>query len=266
MVSTDKHAPFSLELLGGWVEAQYRSERPDLELLPWGSLQLSGLDESQLVGARAGWTDMAVQERIAAVGAARVHWLVQRCEAPLDLAVAVGGVARDECAHAELCARVIHDLGGPVTMPFDRTRTLGRAPTVSDNYIADAAVSVAVELCAGETLNLRPLIWRQRRATAPLLQGVWGVIARDEAVHAAVGFAFMQWALPMLSPVEIAAALDAALRVVASAEERDAQVAALPDSWFTSVGVFATDERAAYLAVLAAARTETTARIKAWGP
>lgn len=255
---------FALELLGGWLEQRYRTGRPDLDALPWGTLDVSAFDEAQLLGARSGWTDLAVQERLAAVSSARVHWLVQRCEAPLDLCSVVGEVARDECAHAELCARVLAELGGPVEMRFDRARTLGLHGSTSEQRFRDAAVAVAAELCAGETVNLRPLAFRRSQMTEPLLRDVWTTIGRDEAMHSAVGFAFVKWVTPMLSDADLDAMRAAARKVVAMVERREAEIAALPAAWFTPVGVFGTADRDEFLAESACGRAETMERIAAW--
>lgn len=264
MATQSLDAPFELELLGGWLEQQYRADRPDLEALPWGTLDMSAFSAEQLQSAVTGWTDFVLVERLAAAGAAWVAWLVHRCEAPLDVAVVVGNVARDECVHAELCARVINELGGSVAMQYDRSKTFGAPRAMSSDRVRDAAIAAAVELCAGETLNLRTLALRRATVTAPLLKQVWTIIGREEAQHSAVGFAFVAWAMPMLSQTDIDDMCAASTRVVEVSRRRDQDIIALPDSWFTQLGVFATDDRAAYLQASAAARAETTARIAAW--
>ena len=43
---------FELELLGGAMERRYRKARPEVEAMPWGTLDLRGESESTLLEAR----------------------------------------------------------------------------------------------------------------------------------------------------------------------------------------------------------------------
>jgi len=52
---------FELELFGGGVERRYRKMRPEVEAMPWGTLDVTGIPEEALILARRQWTGAAVQ-------------------------------------------------------------------------------------------------------------------------------------------------------------------------------------------------------------
>ena len=43
---------FELELFGGGVEKRYRRMRPEVEAMPWGTIDTRGISEEDLVAAR----------------------------------------------------------------------------------------------------------------------------------------------------------------------------------------------------------------------
>ena len=82
-------ALFELEMLGGAIEKRYRRMRPEVERLPWGTLDLTGVPERERVRARLAWTSAAYQEHRTAVGVTEALRLLMQAQAPLDL-VALG--------------------------------------------------------------------------------------------------------------------------------------------------------------------------------
>src|SRR5438477_13040408 len=95
---------FELELLGGTIERRYRKARPEVETMPWGTLDLRGVPEAVLVAARQGWTSAAFQEhRTAAACSATLRALVE-ARAPLDLIAGFARFPLDELVHVELCS------------------------------------------------------------------------------------------------------------------------------------------------------------------
>lgn len=105
---------FELELLGGGVERRFREERPETEMMPWGTLDATLFSEEERVAARRGWTDLALQEYGAAASQANVIRLLARARAPLDLTAMLATFPLDELSHTELCARMAEELGGAV--------------------------------------------------------------------------------------------------------------------------------------------------------
>src|SRR5262249_35802234 len=96
---------FELELLGGSWERRYRSARPEVEAMPWETLDPRDYSEEVLAAARSAWTGAAFQEhRTAAACASTLRALVEAC-APLDLIAAFSRFPLDEIVHVELCAR-----------------------------------------------------------------------------------------------------------------------------------------------------------------
>jgi hypothetical protein len=53
---------FELELLGGATEQRFRRMRPEVEEMPWGTLDLSTATEEACIAARVAWTGAAYQE------------------------------------------------------------------------------------------------------------------------------------------------------------------------------------------------------------
>src|SRR5262245_9316574 len=68
---------FELSLLGGAYERRYRRLRPDVERLPWGSLDVAALDARTVERGRRFWTVAAFQEhRTGAACAATLEALI----------------------------------------------------------------------------------------------------------------------------------------------------------------------------------------------
>ena len=63
---------FELELLGEGTERRYRRARPEVEGLPWGSIDTRGFDPQVLVAARRSWTSAAFQEHRTAAACSAV--------------------------------------------------------------------------------------------------------------------------------------------------------------------------------------------------
>src|SRR5947209_12159086 len=107
---------FELELIGGPMERRYRKARPEVETMPWGTLDLRGFSEAVLVAARRSWTGAAFQEhRTASACCATLRALVE-ARAPLDLIAGFARFPLDEIVHVELCARMAMELGGAIEL------------------------------------------------------------------------------------------------------------------------------------------------------
>ena len=50
---------FELEILGGATERRFRKMRPEVEAMPWGTLDVRDADEKDLIAARRAWTGAA---------------------------------------------------------------------------------------------------------------------------------------------------------------------------------------------------------------
>ena len=188
---------FELELLGGGMEKRYRRARPEVEAMPWGTLDPRPFSEAVLVAARRSWTSAAFQEhRTAAACAATLRALIE-ARAPLDLIAGFSRFPLDEVVHVELCARMAMELGGGTELWHEPSGLCADAdPSLSP--LLRATELVTRNFCVGEALSIPLLHGTWVRATHPLPRAILGRIVRDEAAHGLFGWTFLDWALPLL--------------------------------------------------------------------
>ncbi len=190
---------FELELLGGAMERRYRRARPEVEAMPWGTLDIAGCPEPVLVAARRSWTGAAFQEhRTAAACSATLRALLE-ARAPLDLIAGFSRFPLDEIVHVELCARMAMELGGGTEL-WHEPAGLCADPEPELSPLLRATQLVTHNFCVGETLSIPLLHGAWRRARHPLPHAILGRIVRDEAAHGIFGWTFLDWALPILPP------------------------------------------------------------------
>ena len=214
---------FELEILGGGVERRYRKLRPDVEAMPWGTIDPAAYTERAVLAARGSWTLSAFQEYRSAVLCARVaHGLVQ-ASAPLDLGALAAQFVVEELAHAELAGRVAMELGGAVRMVFDRE--LFDPPTdPSRPWLLRALETVVQVFCVGESVSLPVTRFMRDLPSVPLVRAILQRVARDEAPHGSFGWIVLDWALPRLDEAAratLGAAADIAITSLATAARND---------------------------------------------
>jgi len=189
---------FELEMFGGPIEQRFRRMRPEVEAMPWGTLDLSAASPEQLVLARQAWTSAAYQEfRTGAACATTLQALIQ-VQAPIDLIAQACRFPLDEMVHVELCARMAMEFGGGTEIRFDPDHMIidvdpARSP------LERAADVVVRFFCVGETLSIPLLRATWKAAEQALPRAVLGRIVKDEAAHGVFGFWFLDWAAPQLS-------------------------------------------------------------------
>lgn len=190
---------FELELLGGPMERRYRKARPEVEAMPWGTLDVSGISETVLVAARRSWTGAAFQEHRTAVACCATLRALLEARAPLDLVAAFSRFPLDEVVHVELCARMAMELGGGTELWHEPSAMCSDAdPELPP--LERACELVTRNFCVGEALSIPLLHGTWVRARHPLPRAVLGRIVRDEAAHGVFGWTFLDWALPLLPP------------------------------------------------------------------
>jgi hypothetical protein len=189
---------FELELLGGTLERRYRKTRPEVEAMPWDSLRLEGVDETERVEAQKAWTGAAFQEHRTAAGCAATLKALIEARAPLDLIAGFARFPLDEIVHVELCSRMAMAIGGATELWHEPTAMISDAdPTLTDP-LHRAVELVVRNFCVGESLSIPLLHGAWTRAAEPLSKAVLGRIVRDEAAHGVFGWIFLDWALPLL--------------------------------------------------------------------
>jgi hypothetical protein len=188
---------FELTLHGGAIERRYRKGCPELEALPWGTLDRSAFGPVEIDAARFAWTRAAFQEYASTTVHARVVEDMLRAAMPLDV-IAIGARAQlEELAHAELAGRMAMELGGGAELPFDpQARALNPPPPRGSDPTLVLAERALWAMAVSETFSQAMLAAAARRATHPLLAGVRGIFARDEAAHARLGWTILETLLP----------------------------------------------------------------------
>ena len=191
---------FELAILGGSIERRYRAMRPDVEAMPWGTLDPRLYTKPLVDAARRSWTLAAYQEhRTGAACAASLEALI-KARAPVDLIAVATRFPLDELAHVEMCARLAMELGGGATLYHDPG--LVTHPDAALPPLLYAAELVVRVFCVGEAISIPLLRGTARASTHPLVRQVMNRIVKDEAAHGRFGWLFLDWAEALFSEEE----------------------------------------------------------------
>jgi hypothetical protein len=189
---------FELEMLGGSFERRYRKARPEVDSMPWGTLDLSNVPEEDLIAARRAWTGAAFQEHRTGVACAVTLRALIEARAPIDLIAMAARFPLDEMVHVELCARMAMECGGGTEIIHDPSAmVLDANPELSP--LMQAAELCVRFFCVGEALSIPLIRGTWHAARHPLPRAVLGRIVKDEAAHGTFGFTFLDWAAPELT-------------------------------------------------------------------
>jgi hypothetical protein len=194
---------FELEMLGDVFERRYRKMRPEVEAMPWGTLDLRTMSSESLLSARRGWTAAAYQEHRTGVACSAALRALIEARAPLDLIALATRFPLDEMVHVELCARMAMECGGGTEIVHDPDAMIADADE-SLSALMRAADMVVRFFCVGEALSIPLLRGTWKAARHPLPRAILGRIVRDEAAHGTFGFVFLDWALPRLDAGDLA--------------------------------------------------------------
>ncbi len=184
---------FELEMLGEGIERRYRKMRPEVEAMPWGTLDTRGIPPQAVVLARKSWTGAAYQEHRTGVACCATLRALMECRAPLDLVAMAARFPLDEVVHVELCARMAMELGGGTEIVHDPDMMIADADETLSPFLRASDLVVRF-FCVGEALSIPLLRGTWRAAKHPLPRAVLGRIVRDEAAHGTFGFTFLDWA------------------------------------------------------------------------
>lgn len=209
---------FELELLGGTTEQRFRRMRPEVERMPWGSIDLSRVSEEQRITARKAWTGSAYQEHRTGAACALTLQALIEARAPLDLIAVASRFPLDEMVHVELCARMAMEFGGGTEIIHDpKAMVVGADAALSP--LLQAADLVVRFFCVGEAISIPLLRATWHVAKHPLPKAVLGRIVKDEAAHGVFGFTFLDWASERFSDadkVRLGLSADLAIRFLYS--------------------------------------------------
>jgi hypothetical protein len=185
---------FELELVGGATELRYRELRPEIESMPWGSIDPSAYPKDLILAAQKGWTGAAFQEyRTGAACAAMLQSLLE-ARAPLDLIALATRFPLDEVVHAELCARFAMSIGGAAALEYDPAALVPAVGNEADDALLKAAHQAVAFFCVGETMSVPLLHGSWKASTHPLTKAILNCIVTDEADYGKFGWAYLDWA------------------------------------------------------------------------
>ncbi len=207
---------FELELLGEGTERRYRKMRPEVEAMPWGTLDTRKIPEDALIAARRAWTAAAFQEHRTGLAVSAALRALFECRAPVDLIAMASRFPLDELVHVELCARMAMELGGGTEIRHDPDLLIVD-PEAALPPLLRAADMIVRFFCVGEALSIPLLRGTWHAARHPLPRAILGRIVKDEAMHGTFGFTFLDWALPALGPderVHVGRAADRTIRAI----------------------------------------------------
>jgi hypothetical protein len=190
---------FELSILGGTTERRFNGLRAKLDF-PWGALAATELPDDLRSDARNVWTRLAYIEYRSAAGMNAVAETLIAARAPLDLTAVASSFAFDELSHAEMCARVLAELGGAEPLYHQATDLIWRRPSLRLSPLLRAADIVVRVFCVAEAFAL-PMaqITAKQSSELPLISAVLQRIAKDEASHASFGWTFLDWAAVWLT-------------------------------------------------------------------
>ena len=172
---------FELEMLGGGWERRYRKLRPEVEAMPWGTLDVSRVPAEQCLAARKSWTGAAYQEHRTGAACALTLQALIEARAPLDLIAVASRFPLDEMVHVELCARMAMEFGGGTEIIHDpKAMVVGCDASLSP--LLQAADLVVRFFCVGEAISIPLLRATWHGAKHPLPKAVLGRIVKDDTM------------------------------------------------------------------------------------
>ena len=214
---------FQLELLGEGTERRYRRMRPEVEELPWGTLDRARYPERAVIAARQAWTISAFQEHRTAAACADTLSALVAAMAPLDLVAMATRFPLDEVVHIELCVRLANEIGGGAPLLHDPARLIPK-PKPGLSPLLHAADLIVRHFCVGEAISVPLLRGTWHATTHPLTRGVLGWIVKDEAAHGEFGWMFLDWADDQLTDADRAHLRAVAAEAIEDMERSWAQV------------------------------------------
>lgn len=246
-------------MLGGAIERRYRKMRPEIETMPWGTLDLRAAREEDLIAARRAWTGAAFQEHRTGIACTAALRALIEARAPLDLIALAARFPLDEMAHVELCARMAMELGGGTEIIHDPDALVLDADPALPPLLRAAELVVRF-FCVGEALSIPLLRGTWRAARHPLPRAVLGRIVKDEAAHGTFGFTFLDWASDELTEADRAHLGAAADLAIAFTRRQWEEIAKHPRGPAHEGDALAWMETGSYLALAARSLEEKVIR------
>jgi hypothetical protein len=192
---------FELLWMGGAAEHHFRKARPEVEDLPWTTIDTSQYAPAAVGRARVSWTEVTINEYRAAASFTEVLHALLDVKAPLDLIGMASDFLADECSHVEMASRLTMALGGGVERQVDVERFAVRPRGLTALQRANELVlriSCIEEAFSGGTASVS-----LETTSHPLPRAVYEAILRDEARHRRLGGLYFEWALRRIDEAEL---------------------------------------------------------------
>jgi len=184
---------FELEWLGGTTEHFFRRARPDVEKVPWGTIDTSRYAPELLAAVRSSWTELSMNEYRAVASFAEVIRALADAMAPLDMIGMASDFLADEVLHTELAARVAMELGGAQPMMIDMERFAFRSDLAKPARHRANEIILRV-CCVGEAFALGLGTPALSLESHPMIKAVNQIIMADESRHKRLGALYLEWA------------------------------------------------------------------------
>jgi hypothetical protein len=240
--------PFELYMLGGATERRYRRMRPEVEALPWGTLDPSRYSDELVLAARKSWTLAAYQEHRTGAACAETLQAMIVARVPVDLVALATRFPLDEMTHVEMCARLANELGGATHVEHDPAHLIP-SPDPALPPLLRATDCVVRYFCVGEALSIPLLHGAWQVARQPLIKEVLGRIVRDEAAHGMFGWTYLDWVADELTADDRAHLARAAGLTIDALTDSWRTISARPDTDLDTIHELGWMDSAAYLAL-----------------
>jgi hypothetical protein len=185
--------PFEPEWFGGSCADYFRKIRPNVDALPWGTIDHSQMPANLVLKARLSWTEAAYNEYCTAVAFAQLVKALLEINAPIDMVAMASDFLADEMLHVEMTARLAQDLGGGADYQVDFENLY--LPLNETLTAFQKANELIIRLCCvGEAFSLPMLSGCYQNSIHPLTKQILKQIVVDEAHHGKLGFLYLEWA------------------------------------------------------------------------
>jgi hypothetical protein len=192
--------------------------------VPWSAFERARYPEAALAVAVDAMRWLATGEYSAVEGFGRLVVAFSWHGVPYDLIAACARIPGDEIRHSEIALRAAAKLSGAseasLSMPIE-----GRRPARVGDVRAplrDLDVQVALLPAYLETVAVALLSEARRRASDPMMKGVYGAVLADEIHHARLGWYYLAWRAPQWSRADRQHLADAIAPRIA--QQRAAQI------------------------------------------
>lgn len=150
------------------------------------------LSDAQRAALAAQWTRAMSEEHASIAAFARLSLQLLSLGAPPELVARTHRAALDEVDHARRSAALASRFAGRVTSPGALPAAIAPIARVD---LTTLAVETLREGCLGEAVSAQVAARSLALATDPEVRATLGLIARDEAEHAALAWDLVDWCL-----------------------------------------------------------------------